>query len=115
MPGNEKKGADDGQDPDPAPYLFLTFQVNTDLSLVNTRSILSPDWLQMKREDMTKAYDAKKSFWVPDGEGGFVEALLESENGAKVQVAIGHDKKVFKRDQIQQVSRGPITAPHPVT
>ena len=34
------------------PYLFLTYQ--------------------MKREDMTKPYDAKKSFWVPDGEGGFV-------------------------------------------
>ena len=84
MPGNEKKGADDGQDPDPAPYLFLTFQ--------------------MKREDMTKAYDAKKSFWVPDGEGGFVEGMLESENAGKVQVSIGHDKKVFKRDQIQQVN-----------
>ena len=84
MPGNEKKGADDGQDPDPTPYLFLTFQ--------------------MKREDMTKAYDAKKSYWVPDGDGGFVEAMLESENGGKVQVSIGHDKKVFKKDQIQQVN-----------
>ena len=84
MPGNEKKGADDGQDPDPTPYLFLTFQ--------------------MKREDMTKAYDAKKSYWVPDGDGGFVEAMLESENGGKVQVSIGHDKKVFKKEQIQQVN-----------
>ena len=51
MPGHEKKGASQGEDPDPAPYLFLTYQ--------------------MKREDMTKPYDAKKSFWVPDGEGGF--------------------------------------------
>ena len=65
MPGHEKKGASQGEDPDPAPYLFLTFQ--------------------MKREDMTKPYDAKKSFWVPDGEGGFVEGQLESENGAKVR------------------------------
>ena len=39
MPGNEKKGADDGQDPDPAPYLFLTFQVNTDLLLVHTHTL----------------------------------------------------------------------------
>ena len=84
MPGHEKKGSSDGQDPDPTPYLFLTFE--------------------MKREDMSKAYDAKKSYWVPDGDGGFVEGLLESENGAKVQVSIGHDKKVFKREQIQQVN-----------
>ena len=83
MPGHEKKGSSDGQDPDPTPYLFLTFE--------------------MKREDMSKAYDAKKSYWVPDGDGGFVEGLLETENGAKVQVSIGHDKKVFKREQIQQV------------
>ena len=47
MPGHVKLGAGGGEDPDPAPYLFLTFQVNTDLSLVNTRSILSPDWLQL--------------------------------------------------------------------
>ena len=65
MPGHEKKGASQGEDPDPAPYLFLTYQ--------------------MKREDMTKPYDAKKSFWVPDGEGGFVEGQLETENGAKVR------------------------------
>ena len=83
MPGHEKKGSEDGQDPDPAPYLFLSFD--------------------MKRADMAKAYDAKKSFWVPDGDGGFVEGILESENGGKASVSIGHDKKVFKRDQIQQV------------
>ena len=83
MPGHEKKGSSDGQDPDPTPYLFLSFE--------------------MKREDMSKAYDAKKSFWVPDGDGGFVEGLLETENGGKVQVSIGHDKKVFKKEQIQQV------------
>ena len=52
---------------------------------------------------MAKAYDAKKSYWVPDGTGGFVEGILESETGGKASVSIGHDKKVFKRDQIQQV------------
>ena len=54
----------------------------------------------MFRADMVKPYDAKKSFWVPDGklydyrskfvtfflqgEGGFVEGLLDSENAGKV-------------------------------
>ncbi len=40
---------------------------------------------------------------MPDGEGGFDEALLESENGGKVVVAIKHEKKTFKKEQIQQV------------
>ena len=83
MPGNEKRGANTDPDPDPAPYLFLTFE--------------------MKRADMSKPYDPKKSFWVPDGDGGFVEGMLESENGGKVQVLLGHEKKVFKKEQIQQV------------
>ena len=40
MPGNEKKGKDEGADPDPAPYLYLTFD--------------------MKKNDMLKPYDAKR-------------------------------------------------------
>jgi hypothetical protein len=44
-----------------------------------------------------------RSYWVPDGEGGFDEALLESETGGKVVVAIKHEKKTFKKEQIQQV------------
>ena len=44
-----------------------------------------------------------RSYWVPDGEGGFDEALLESENGGKVVVSIKHEKKTFKKEQIQQV------------
>ena len=62
--GNEKRGAKNDPDPDPTPYLFLTFD--------------------MKRADAQKPYDAKKSYWVPDGEGGFVEGMLESENAGKV-------------------------------
>jgi len=84
MPGNEKRGANTDPDPDPAPYLYLTFE--------------------MKRADMAKPYDSKKSYWVPDGDGGFLEGMLESENGGKVQVTVGHDKKVFKKEQIQQVN-----------
>ena len=40
MPGNEKKKESEGADPDPAPYLYLTFD--------------------MKRNDMLKPYDPKK-------------------------------------------------------
>ena len=39
----------------------------------------------LSRADMSKPYDAKKSFWVPDGEGGFVEGTMESENNGKVR------------------------------
>ena len=74
---------------------------------------------------MMKPYDAKKSFWVPDEEGGFVEGLLQSDDGKKATVMIGHDvspidsikvhfndsirvrlfqKKSFKSDQIAQVN-----------
>jgi len=84
MPGNEKIGVSKGADPDPAPYLYVTFD--------------------MKRNDMTKPYDPKKSFWVPDGAGGFLEGLVESENNGKVTVAIQHEKKTFKQEQIQQVN-----------
>jgi Myosin N-terminal SH3-like domain len=31
----------------------------------------------MKKEDSLKPYDAKKSVWVPDGEGGYDEALIQ--------------------------------------
>ncbi len=30
----------------------------------------------MKKEDSLKPYDPKKSVWVPDGEGGYDEALI---------------------------------------
>ena len=70
MPGHEKKGSSDGQDPDPTPYLFLTFE--------------------MKREDMSKAYDAKKSYWCPDMAGGYVECMLVSDEGNKATVMCGH-------------------------
>ncbi len=40
MPGNEKRTGSQAPDPDPAPYLYLTFE--------------------MKRNDMAKPYDAKR-------------------------------------------------------
>ena len=68
---------------------------------------------------MVKPYDAKKSFWVPDGElydyrskfvtfflqgeGGFVEGLLDSENAGKVFFDIISCKQV---DLLSKQKRG---------
>ena len=71
MPGHVKLGKAGEPDPDPSPYLIIS--------------------MEMKRNDMAKAYDAKKSVWVPDGEGGFLEALLDSESGGKSTVMCGHE------------------------
>merc|ERR1719277_522049 len=58
----------------------------------------------MKREDAVKPYDSKKSYWVPDGKGNFVEGLLESDDGKKAVVMMGHVKKVFKSAEVGQVN-----------
>jgi hypothetical protein len=52
--------------------------------------------MEMKRADMAKPYDPKRSIWVPDSgpEGGFVEALLESEAGGKTVAMVGHEVSV---------------------
>ena len=55
MPGHVKKST--GPDEDPLPYLVVS--------------------IEMKREDMMKPYDSKKSYWVPDGKGGYVEGMLK--------------------------------------
>jgi len=84
MPGHVKKGGKQEQDPDPSPWLVVTFE--------------------MKKEDSLKPYDAKKSVWVPDGEGGFDEALIESVDGDKVNVKVGWEPKTFKSAQVMQVN-----------
>ena len=71
MPGHIKLGKSNEPDPDPAPYLIVS--------------------MEMKREDQLKPYDSKKSFWVPDGQGGFKEGLLESDDGTKATVMLGHE------------------------
>ena len=43
-----------------------------------------------------KPYDAKKSFWVPDEDGAFVEGLLQSDDGKKATVMIGHDVSLVR-------------------
>ena len=71
MPGHVKLGAKGEPDPDPAPYLIVS--------------------MDMKRADMLKVYDPKKSYWGPDGQGGFREGLLESDDGTKATLMYGHE------------------------
>ena len=48
--------------------------------------------------------DAKKSVWVPDGEGGFDEAMIDTVDGDKVNVKVGWEPKTFKSAQVMQVN-----------
>ena len=51
-----------------------------------------------------KAYDPKRSCWVPVKGGGFSEGTIETAEGDKVTVRVGKDeRKVLKKDQVQQV------------
>merc|ERR1711892_1091301 len=84
MPGHVKLGKSGEPDPDPSPYLCVS--------------------MDMKREAQAKPYDSKKSYWCPDGSGGFSESLLQSDEGGKAIVMIGHEKKTFKSDQVGQVN-----------
>lgn len=84
MPGHVKKGKPGEPDPDPAPYLVVS--------------------MEMKREDMLKPYDPKKSVWCPDGKGGYREGLLDSDDGTKATVMCGHEKKVFKTEEVGQIN-----------
>jgi len=60
---------------------------------------------EIKEKNKTKPYDPKKSVWVPNkADGGYLEGLLESKDGAKVSVKVGGEVKVFKEDQVCQVN-----------
>ena len=71
MPGHIKLGKSGEPDPDPTPYLVVS--------------------MDMKRQDMLKVYDSKKSMWSPDGQGGFKECLLVEDDGTKATVMVGHE------------------------
>merc|ERR1712223_79552 len=60
--------------------------------------------LEMKREDAMKPYDPKKSYWCPDGKHGYMESILESDDGTKAVVMCGHEKKTFKSAEVGQVN-----------
>ena len=86
MPGHVKMGKPGEPDPDPSEYLIVS--------------------MDMKREDQMKPYDSKKSFWVPDGKGGYEEAILDSDDGKVAKVVVkGYevkytDIKMFFHDNI---------------
>ena len=84
MPGHVKLGKTGEPDPDPTPYLVVS--------------------MDMKREAMSKPYDSKKSFWCPDGQGGFQECLLENDDGKKATVMVGHEKKTYKSEELGQIN-----------
>jgi len=85
MPGHVKVGGKNEPDPDPLPYLVVSFE--------------------MKKEDALKPYDAKKSVWVPNKEdGGFDEGLLQSVEGGKASVKVGWEMKDFKESEVVQVN-----------
>merc|ERR1712029_439255 len=63
---------------------------------------------EMKREDSLRPYDPRKSYWCPDGQGGFKESTLVDgdieKEGSKCTVMIGHEKKVFKTEELGQIN-----------
>ena len=69
MPGHVKLGAK-GEDPDPEPYLVVS--------------------MEAKREDMMKPYDSKKSYWCPDGKGGYAECMVQKMDEKEGEVLMGH-------------------------
>ena len=75
MPGHVKLGKAGEPDPDPAPFLVLT--------------------MEMKRADANKPYDPKKSYWCPDGKHGYMECILESNEGGKATVMCGHEVRIL--------------------
>lgn len=58
----------EGEDPDPTPYLFVS--------------------LEQKRIDQTKPYDSKKCCWVPDEKEGFLLGEIKATKGDLVSVGI---------------------------
>ena len=68
MPGHVKKGKKGEADPDPTDYFIVP--------------------MELKKEDQQKPYDSKKSFWIPDPKLGFIESILESDDGKVAKVIV---------------------------
>jgi len=83
MPGHIKKTS--GPDPDPSPWLLVS--------------------AELKQKLIKKPYDPKKSVWCNNkADGGYLEGLMESKDGAKVTVNVGGEMKVYKEDHVCQVN-----------
>ena len=100
MPGHVKAGGSKEADPG------LSFLIESEPVLQTWYADPSQFlWVsfEMKKEDSLKPYDAKKSVWVPDGEGGYDEAMIDSVDGDKVTCKVGWEPKTFKSAQCMQV------------
>ena len=89
MPGHIKLTKTGQPDPDPSEFLVPS--------------------MEMKRSDMNKVYDAKRSVWIPDPKsGGFREGLLESgdldDPASKCLVSVGHEKFTHKSTEVGKVN-----------
>ena len=84
MPGHVKLGKPGEPDPDPDPYLVVT--------------------MEMKRDAANIPYDPKKSYYYKNEKGDFAECILESVDGGKATVMCGHEKKVYKVEELGQVN-----------
>ncbi len=74
MPGTRIVLKSGEPDPDPAPYLFLS--------------------MEHKARNAAKAYDPKRSCWVPDPDDKFIEGIMQDTTGNKVKVQLNRDKSV---------------------
>ena len=50
-------------------------------------------WL-IELYNRNKPYDPKKSVWMVDGEGGFLEGVLQLDDGKKAVVMVGHEVSI---------------------
>ena len=89
MPGTKIQLKSNEPDPDPAPYLFVSDEI--------------------KKKIAEKAYDPKRSCYVPHPEEKFAEGIIEETNGAKVRVKIVKGSfegktEEYKQDLVTQVN-----------
>ena len=87
MPGT-KIELKSGDDPDPAPFLFVS--------------------AELKQKIAEKQYDPKRSCYVPHPEEKFCEGIVEETTGNKVKVRItggasAGETKEYKQDLVAQV------------
>lgn len=67
----------EGEDPDPTPYLFVS--------------------LEQKRIDQTKPYDSKKNCWVPDEKDGYLLGEIKATKGDLVTVGLPGGEVIHSR------------------
>lgn len=74
----------EGDDPDPTPYLFVS--------------------LEQKRIDQSKPYDGKKACWVPDEKEGYLQGEIKATKGDLVTVGLPGGEVILRWNQSNQLS-----------